>query len=673
MEVTTEDDAQAVLLESMDGAQYITIQRADGESLGKALFTLNGELISEGMVVDMISGVGQDYATNTQYYETDELLPQVLTEEDRRLAAALVAVQLQQQQKQQQQMHNHPNLDEVSIQDVTHLESLGSVDSCSIETNSHQNPTVVYPTLLTCKRGQYNGQSVKQEFVNVKCEDDVDISAESSEDAITIPGSRRSLPHKKRIPHKLKQHSKKNSTKRDSNRLSQDGVVTEIRNLVNVFKCELCGNKCNGQLAFFEHLKSHYEPMESEKRAATQTVNEITTAIPNVQESPESSVQGVVEHVIEEFSEPEDIMEGIRSVVEETGAHIDDDDDEYNDDLEDDVDNNVIPDPTNSSSMWTISEMPDQVEEEEVEHLATINTGVSPKNDKIKSPKKKKADELTCPHCDRSFYHKNSLDYHLRSHSGERPHQCEVCGKSFFAASALKVHKRLHSGDKPYKCEDCGRHFRQWGDLKYHCTSLHSVERQFQCEYCGKDFARKYSLIVHRRIHTGEKNYRCEYCNKSFRASSYLQNHRRIHTGEKPHPCDVCGKPFRVRSDMKRHMLTHSRSMSVRLLSPKNTPILKNVNSNSGEYDGLNKASRTINEIVHELKLEVGSSSAVVELVGDASVTDDSESILPHVGIQALGYTTVASTQAGVDDRSGDGVGTDHDPLDSISARNDAL
>lgn len=89
----------------------------------------------------------------------------------------------------------------------------------------------------------------------------------------------------------------------------------------------------------------------------------------------------------------------------------------------------------------------------------------------------------------------------------------------------------LFEGDKPYKCNECGRNFRQWGDLKYHCISKHSNEKEYQCEYCGKDFARKYSLIVHRRIHTGEKNYKCEFCQKTFRASSYLQNHRRIHTG----------------------------------------------------------------------------------------------------------------------------------------------
>lgn len=121
---------------------------------------------------------------------------------------------------------------------------------------------------------------------------------------------------------------------------------------------------------------------------------------------------------------------------------------------------------------------------------------------KINKKNKKKALH-ECTECDRMFTHRNSLVYHMRSHTGIRPHQCDQCGKSFFASSALKVHLRLHSGDKPYSCEHCGKRFRQWGDLKYHITSLHSAEKNFQCEYCGKEFARKYSLVVHRRIHTG--------------------------------------------------------------------------------------------------------------------------------------------------------------------------
>lgn len=63
-----------------------------------------------------------------------------------------------------------------------------------------------------------------------------------------------------------------------------------------------------------------------------------------------------------------------------------------------------------------------------------------------KKGRKKNNEELSCTECDRVFTHRNSLVYHMRSHTGVRPHQCEQCGKSFFAASALKVHLRLHSG-----------------------------------------------------------------------------------------------------------------------------------------------------------------------------------------------------------------------------------
>lgn len=185
--------------------------------------------------------------------------------------------------------------------------------------------------------------------------------------------------------------------------------------------------------------------------------------------------------------------------------------------------------------------------------------------------------------------------------------------------------------------------------------SIHSEQRQFQCEYCGKDFARKYSLIVHRRIHTGEKNYRCEYCNKTFRASSYLQNHRRIHTGEKPHPCTVCGKPFRVRSDMKRHLHTHTKSRSERPINRTGTgKIIIN------EKDKSAVQSRTlIQDLVQELKLE--SPNSIVEIV---SADDNPESILPHEGgSQNLEYNVTDSTDAN----------SDRDPLEAVDRTSDTL
>ncbi|XP_014469641.1 PREDICTED: zinc finger protein 93-like isoform X2 [Dinoponera quadriceps] len=645
MEVTTEE-AQAVLLEGMEGAQYITIQRADGESLSKGvpLLALNGELISEGMVVDMINaGVGADYGTPTQYYE-DDLLSHELTEEDRRLAAALVAVQLHQQQKQQQ-LHIQPQHEDPTLPDVSHLETLAPVNSYAIEDVPEPNaPPAVYPTLQSFKRIT---QNVKQEFINVKSEYDVEVSAESSEDATSASGPKRTLPHKKRIPRKLKQHTKKNAARKDSGKsIEEDVAVDSVSEAqANIFKCELCSSKFSSQLKFFEHLKVHYEPVKQETRIAQAVNTNVTISVPE-------TVHNLDTTVIEEFSEPEDLMEGIRGVVEETGAHIDEDTE------------SSLPS-TNESTIWTIpsitgTDQPPRdhmsvVSEESLDERSKTDSPQRTKRKRAKSPRsriKARLEQLTCPQCGRLFHHKNSLVYHMRSHSGERPHQCEICSKRFFAASALKVHKRLHSGDKPYKCDECGRHFRQWGDLKYHSTSIHSEHKQYQCEYCAKEFARKYSLIVHRRIHTGEKNYRCEYCNKTFRASSYLQNHRRIHTGEKPHPCAVCGKPFRVRSDMKRHMHTHSKTKGDK--PPNKIVTGKTVEEESDK----GMQAQSIRDLVRDLKLEV-------EGTGVKIVTPDNspESILPHTGAQnTLEYTVSSPTDTTVD----------RDPLEAAVRTNDS-
>ncbi|KAJ8727257.1 hypothetical protein PYW08_015654 [Mythimna loreyi] len=179
-----------------------------------------------------------------------------------------------------------------------------------------------------------------------------------------------------------------------------------------------------------------------------------------------------------------------------------------------------------------------------------------PADDKTEDKKKQK--KFECQQCSRVFLHRNSLLYHMLSHSSKQ-HMCRECGKGFYTVAALKIHKRVHNGDRPYKCDVCGRDFRQWSDLKYHKVSIHSDQKMFKCEFCGKEFARKYSLNVHRRIHTGERNYKCEYCNKTFRASSYRLSHMRTHTGDRPHKCPQCDKCFRVAGDLRRHLLIHDK------------------------------------------------------------------------------------------------------------------
>lgn len=177
----------------------------------------------------------------------------LLVQEDRRLAAALVAVQLQQQQKQQQihsQQHEDPPLP-----DVGHLDSLSPVNAY-IETIPHPDPPRVYSSLHSLKRLSQS-QNVKQEFINIKSEYELDVSAESSEDATPHPGTKRTLPHKKRIPRKLKQQSKRVSVGRDNVKLNQESPPRQRSNEIQIhaFRCELCGCSFGGQLKFFEHLK----------------------------------------------------------------------------------------------------------------------------------------------------------------------------------------------------------------------------------------------------------------------------------------------------------------------------------------------------------------------------------------------------------------------------------
>lgn len=135
------------------------------------------------------------------------------------------------------------------------------------------------------------------------------MSAESSEDAAPSSGPKRSLPHKKRIPRKLKQQTKRSSARKDGNRINADGLNADSSGdmQAHMFKCELCSSRFSSQLKFFEHLKVHYEPVKQETRIAQATNTNITISVTE-------SVQNLENTVIEEFSEPEDLMEGIRGV-----------------------------------------------------------------------------------------------------------------------------------------------------------------------------------------------------------------------------------------------------------------------------------------------------------------------------------------------------------------------
>lgn len=144
---------------------------------------------------------------------------------------------------------------------------------------------------------------------------------------------------------------------------------------------------------------------------------------------------------------------------------------------------------------------------------------------------------ISCEQCSKQFYHQQSLAQHIRRvHEHEErvyKHLCSICGQGVASPAELIRHLRSHTGEKPYQCDQCKNKYKTPKALKSHINAAHLDVRPFSCSLCSRAFHTKNILANHMRTHTGERPFQCVICKKSFGTKSVLKTHMKVHNADK--------------------------------------------------------------------------------------------------------------------------------------------
>ena len=80
------------------------------------------------------------------------------------------------------------------------------------------------------------------------------------------------------------------------------------------------------------------------------------------------------------------------------------------------------------------------------------NRGKHRKNDHGISSEKGEGKGINCPKCNKMCSEKYALEKHMIKYTVEKNYVCNICGKRLKRQNSLNRHLRLHSGTKDYRC-----------------------------------------------------------------------------------------------------------------------------------------------------------------------------------------------------------------------------
>lgn len=175
----------------------------------------------------------------------------------------------------------------------------------------------------------------------------------------------------------------------------------------------------------------------------------------------------------------------------------------------------------------------------------------------VKLPKSDSQKTFTCPHCDKKFKRRTTLNAHIAVHTNIRPYVCDICQKSYAIKCMLTNHKKVHTDCN--KCKYCPSTFSTPSKLERHLRT-HTKDRPFMCDFknCGKSFSDKRNLDGHKALHSDEFNFNCHDCGKKFKTKNQLKQHGKSHGTSTPYICEICSKAYKYKSTLIFHLKKHN-------------------------------------------------------------------------------------------------------------------
>ena len=148
---------------------------------------------------------------------------------------------------------------------------------------------------------------------------------------------------------------------------------------------------------------------------------------------------------------------------------------------------------------------------------------------------------IKCEHCPKEYFLPSLLSYHMRQHTGYKPHKCSICEKAFSFPVGMRRHEKTHNPvkEKSFSCPQCNCKFADSSHLKRHIEGKH-LKIKHKCGKCDKEYQAKNDLRKHNVFKHGP-----------FLTAQRLPSLKKeIHLG---HKCGICEKEYHNKGDLNRH------------------------------------------------------------------------------------------------------------------------